>query len=159
FFFVDYEGTRITRGVTRLTRVPTLDDRAGRFAGTVRDPLTGQPFPGGVIPADRMDPTALGILDLVPLPNQPGANNFSRQADSIDNSDRVIGRLDVRFSPKDTVFGRYIYSNRTREIPGAFGGIIDGTGTSAFGNQTIKTNAFVGGWTRIFSPTIVNEFR
>ena len=159
FFFVDYEGTRITRGVTRLTRVPTESDRAGIFPGGVRDPLTGQPFPGGVIPAGRMDPTALAILDLVPLPNQPGANNYFRQAESIDNSDRLLGRLDVRLGPADSVFGRYIYSNRTREIPGAFGGVIDGTGTSAFGNQTIKTNAFVGGWTHIFSSTLVSEFR
>src|SRR5688572_14070085 len=29
FFFADYENTRITRGVTRLTRVPTLDEREG----------------------------------------------------------------------------------------------------------------------------------
>lgn len=159
FFFVDYEGTRITRGVTRLTRVPTADERAGRFTSTVRDPLTGQPFPGNVIPADRIDPYAAAIMDLVPLPNQPGTNNFFRLADSIDNSDRVLARVDVRFDAANSVFGRYIYSNRTREIPGAFGGLVDGTGTSAFGNQKIKTDAFVGGWTRILSPSLVNEFR
>ena len=34
FFFVDYEGTRITRGVTRRTRVPTTAERAGTFTGT-----------------------------------------------------------------------------------------------------------------------------
>src|SRR6185503_6662323 len=38
FFFGDFEGTRITRGVTRLTRVPTADDRAGIFTSTIRDP-------------------------------------------------------------------------------------------------------------------------
>jgi Carboxypeptidase regulatory-like domain/TonB-dependent Receptor Plug Domain len=38
FFFADYEGTRITRGVTRLTRVPTADDRAGIFASRSRTP-------------------------------------------------------------------------------------------------------------------------
>jgi hypothetical protein len=31
FFFGDYEGTRITRGLTRLTRVPTDSDRLGVF--------------------------------------------------------------------------------------------------------------------------------
>ena len=98
-------------------------------------------------------------MALVPLPNQPGANNFFRNADLLDNSDRLLGRLDWHPSVKDTIFGRYIYSNRTREIPGAFGGVIDGTGTSAFGNQTIKTNAMVGGWTRILSSAMVNEFR
>jgi hypothetical protein len=159
FFFGDYEGTRITRGVTRLTRVPTADDRAGVFASTVRDPLTGLPFPNNAIPANRIDPTAAAILALVPMPNQPGANNFFRTGDLLDNSDRTIGRLDWKPTASDSVFGRYIYSNRTRQIPGAFGGVLDGTGTSAFGNQTIKTNAFVGGWTRVVSPSMVNEFR
>ncbi len=158
FFFVDYEGTRITRGVTRLTVVPTADQRAGILPG-VRDPLTGVAFPGGVIPADRIDPYAAAIMALVPLPNQAGANNFFRQGDLLDNSDRILGRLDYKISSNDSVFGRYIYSNRDRQIPGAFGGVIDGTGTSGFGNQKIKTNAMVLGWTHILSPSMVNEFR
>lgn len=158
FFFVDYEGTRITRGVTRLTAVPTLDQRNGILPG-VRDPLTGQPFPGGVIPANRIDPYAAAIMALVPLPNQSGANNFFRQADLLDNSDRIMGRLDYKANSSDTLFGRYIYSNRDRQIPGAFGGVIDGTGTSGFGNQKIKTNAAVLGWTHILSASMVNEFR
>jgi hypothetical protein len=158
FFFVDYEGTRITRGVTRITNVPTADQRAGILPG-VRDPLTGQPFPGGVIPQSRIDPFAANIMALVPLPNQPGANNFFRQADLIDNSDRILGRLDYKISASDSVFARYIYSNRDRQIPGAFGGVIDGTGTSGFGNQKIKTNAMVLGWTHIINSSMVNEFR
>ncbi len=159
FFFLDYEGTRITRGQTRLTRVPTEDERAGIFTSAVIDPLTGQPFPNNRIPQNRIDPYAAAILDLVPLPNQSGANNFFRTANLIDNSDRVLARADWRPGASDSVFVRYIYSNRDREIPGAFGGVLDGTGTSAFGNQTIKTNAAVLGWTRVISPTVVNEAR
>jgi hypothetical protein len=158
FFFVDYEGTRITRGVTRLTNVPTADQRAGILAG-VRDPLTGVAFPGGVIPQNRIDPVAAAIIGLVPLPNQPGANNFFRQADLIDDSDRVLARLDYKLNQNDSVFARYIWSDRARSIPGAFGGVIDGTGTSGFGDQKIKTNALVAGWTHILSPSMVNEFR
>ncbi|HZR22911.1 MAG TPA: TonB-dependent receptor [Vicinamibacterales bacterium] len=159
FYFGDYEGTRIDRGVTRLTRVPTADDRAGVFATAIKDPLTGLPFANNTIPASRIDPAALATLALVPLPNQPGANNFFRTGDLVDNADRLLTRFDVKPSANDNVFGRYIYSNRTRQIPGAFGGIADGTGTSAFGNQTIKTNAFVGGWTKVMSSATVNEFR
>ncbi len=159
FLFADYEGTRITRGVTRVTNVPTLDQRAGRFTSKVVDPTTGQPFPGNVIPANRIDPVAAAILALVPAPNQPGPNNFFRQADLVDNNDRLLTRVDAQLSSSDRAFARYIHSNRDRDIPGAFGGIVDGTGTSAFGNQTIKTDGVVAGWTRIFSPTIVNEFR
>jgi hypothetical protein len=159
FLFVDYEGTRITRGVTRVTNVPTAAQRAGVFTSTIRDPRTGLPFPGNTIPTDRIDPVAAAILALVPMPNQPGPNNFFRQADVLDNSNRILGRLDAHLTATDAVFARYIYSNRDRDIPGAFGGIIDGTGTSAFGNQTIDTNGVVAGWTRILSPTAVNELR
>ena len=159
FFFADYEGTRITRGVTRLTRVPTADERAGVFTSTVRDPLTGLPFVDNRIPTDRIDPFAAGIISLVPLPNQPGANNFFRTGELIDNSNRVLARIDWRGGASDSIFGRYIHSDRDREIPGAFGGVVDGTGTSAFGNQDIKTHAFVGGWTRVISSSTVNEAR
>ncbi|HEX7137744.1 MAG TPA: TonB-dependent receptor, partial [Vicinamibacterales bacterium] len=159
FFFADWEGTRITRGVTRLTRVPTADDRAGVFSSPIKDPVTGLPFPNNTIPQASIDPTAAAILALVPMPNQPGANNFFRTGDLVDNSDRLLGRVDFKPGTSDSVFGRYIYSTRTRQIPGAFGGVVDGTGTSAFGNQTIDTNAFVGGWTRIMSNAMVNEFR
>ncbi len=159
FFFGDYEGTRITRGVTRITSVPTADQRNGIFTSAIKDPTTGLPFANNTIPANRIDPYAASIIALVPLPNQPGANNFFRTADLIDNQDRFIGRGDWKPGASDNVFGRYIYSNRDREIPGAFGGVVDGTGTSAFGNQTIKTNAFVGGWTRVLSSTMVNEAR
>jgi hypothetical protein len=159
FFFGDYEGTRITRGVTRLTRVPTADERAGIFTSAIKDPVTGLPFANNAIPSSRIDPYSAAIMGLVPLPNQPGANNFFRTADLVDNADRLLTRMDWKPGPTDSVFGRYIYSNRTRQIPGAFGGVVDGTGTSAFGNQTIKTNAVVGGWTRVISSAMVNEFR
>jgi len=159
FFFFDYEGTRIKKGVTRLTRVPTLDERQGVFTGAVRDPLTGQPFPGNTIPADRIDPVAARIFALLPAPNQSGTNNFFRQPSVEDDSDRFTGRLDLKASDADNVFARYIYTNRDRVIPGYFGGTIDGTGTSAWGRQDIKSHGLVLGWTRIFSPTVVNEFR
>ena len=160
FFFADYEGTRITRGVTRITRVPTLDERRGVFSGTVRDPLTGQPFPNNTIPLDRFDPVAAAILDLLPAPNTPGTNNYTRpDANVIDNADRFLGRVDLRLSDSDNVFGRYIYTTRERVLPGWFGGIVDGTASSALGDQGMKSHGFVGGWTKILSPSLVNEFR
>jgi hypothetical protein len=159
FFFADYEGTRISRGAVRLTRVPTDSDRLGVFSTPIKDPVTGQNFANNTIPSARIDPASAAILALIPTANQPGANNFFRTGNLLDNADRFLARLDVKPSTADSVFARYIYSNRIRQIPGAFGGILDGTGTSAFGNQTIKTNALVGGWTRVVSSTTLNEFR
>jgi outer membrane receptor protein involved in Fe transport len=59
----------------------------------------------------------------------------------------------------NTLFGRFNYFTRTRQIPGYFGGLADGTGTSAWGNQFLKGASFVLGWTHIFSPSMVNDFR
>ena len=159
FFFADYEGLRLNRGVTRSTRVLTDDERRGVFAGAVRDPLTGQNFPNNTIPQDRWDPVAAAMIGLLPAPNQPGTTNFSRQADLTDNSDRFLGRLDFKVTGSDSVFARYMYSKRNRFIPGWFGGIVDGLSSSSGGVQSIKSQSLVMGWTRILSPTIVNEFR
>jgi hypothetical protein len=160
FFFMDYEGTRITRGVTRITQVPTMDQRSGIFTSSIRDPLTGQPFPGNRIPASRIDPVAKAIFDLLPAPNTPGANNYTRpDAVITDDSDRVLARMDLRLTSNDNVFARYIYTTRARVLPGWFGGIIDGTSSSALADQGMNSHGIVAGWNRILSPSTVNEFR
>ena len=160
FFFGDFEGTRISRGVTRLTNVPTVDQRAGRFNRTITDPVTGQPFEGNRIPDSRIDPVARAVLDLLPAPNAslPGGNYF-RQPNVEDNGERYLVRSDLRLSQNDTIFGRYIHTDRTRFVPGFFGGIIDGTGTSAWARNLLKSQSLVMGWTRIMSSSVVNELR
>lgn len=159
FFFADYEGTRIERGVTRLTRVPTMAERQGIFSGTVRDPLTGAPFPGSVIPLNRIDPVAAAILGLLPEPNTPGTNNYLRTPAVDDNADRYLGRVDLRLGGADNLFARYIYSDRFRFVPGNLGGVLDGTSTSAWGRNFLKSHALVGGLTKVFGSAVFNETR
>src|SRR5262249_35478245 len=54
FFFADYEHMRLREGITRVTNVPTIAERNGDFSQSLlappRDPLSGQPFPGGRVP-------------------------------------------------------------------------------------------------------------
>ena len=159
FFFVDYEGTRITRGVSRITRVPTAEERQGIFGFAVRDPLTGQNFPNNTIPANRIDPTAAALLALLPPPNQAGANNFFSQPNITDDSNRILGKVDLKLSSTDNVFARYIYSKRSRFVPGHFGGLVDGTSSSSGGRGTILGQGLVAGWTKIISASLVNEAR
>ncbi len=159
FFFADYEGTRITRGVLRTGVVPTADQRRGVFTSAIRDPLTGQNFSNNTIPADRIDPVAANILQLVPLPNAAGSNNFIRQPNITDDNDRFSGRLDLRASSSDNLFARYSYNKRFRFVPGWFGGLLDGSSTSAWGRNDLNSQSAVFGWTRIFGPAVVNEFR
>ena len=160
FFFADYEGTRITRGVTRLTR--GADRRRARRHLYHRGPRSahrpavrqqhdsGHPHRS----VRRGDHRTWCRCRTSPAPTTSSAPPICSTTPTGCSS-----RADWKPDSSDSIFGRYIYSNRTRQIPGAFGGVVDGTGTSAFGNQTIATNALVGGWTKVVSSNKVNEFR
>jgi hypothetical protein len=172
FYFFDFEGTRIRRGVSRITTVPLPNERAGMFttaaSGAARvnypalyDPTTGQPFTDNTIPASRIDPSARKLFDLFPAPTNFGAqtNNFTRNAGLFDDTDRYNGRIDWHPAEKDTVFGRLSTSVRDSFIPGNFGGIADGTSSSSQGRQHLTAYGLALGWTHVISPVMVNEFR
>jgi outer membrane receptor protein involved in Fe transport len=159
FFFGDFEATRITQGVLRTGHVATENERNGLFAAAITDPLTGLPFPGNQIPANRIDPVARAVFNLVPLPNAPGTNNFIRQPNVEDNGERYLVKSDLKVSDADNVFVRFIYTDRTRFVPGFFGGVLDGTSTSAWGRNFLKSYSTVGGFTKVISSTMVNELR
>ena len=75
-------GTARSAGQTFLSTVPTLAMRNGDFSAINRviyDPLTGQPFPGNVIPSNRIDTVARNILtQLYPEPNTAGTDRLHR---------------------------------------------------------------------------------
>src|SRR4051812_18436824 len=81
FFFGDYQGHRETQGQTFLSTVPSLAMRSGDFSALNRviyDPRTGQPFPGNIIPGERIDQVARNILsELYPEPNTAGSRQAS----------------------------------------------------------------------------------
>jgi outer membrane receptor protein involved in Fe transport len=160
FFFGDFEGTRIQQGVLRTGRVPTAAERSGVFTTNIVDPANGRvPFANNTIPADRIDPIAKAILDLVPLPNAEGANNFIRQPNVEDDGERYLFRSDLKIGAHDNIFVRYIFADRLRFVPGFFGGVVDGTSTSAWGRNFLKSHSTMFGWTKVIGPTLVNEAR
>ena len=76
FFFASYQGFREATSAAKTgITVPTVPERTGNFSALAAakqpiDPLTGKTFPGGIIPASRLDPVAQNIIKaLVPLPN------------------------------------------------------------------------------------------
>ena len=58
FFFGDVEVGSIRPDSPVISTLPSAAQRAGQFATTIRDPLTGLPFPNNQIPASRIDPIA-----------------------------------------------------------------------------------------------------
>jgi hypothetical protein len=117
-----------------------------------------QPFAGNIIP--NIDPVAAKLAALYPSPTLAGrANNFARTPSLADDQDRWITRLDYRVNDSNDVFGRYAFTKRLRFVPGFFGGIADGTDTSAWGRSDIKSHSLTIGWNRIVTPAVVNQFR
>lgn len=99
-YFVNYNGGRSDNFVDQYATVPTAAMRAGDFSGlsSPLDPLTGQPFSNGVIPADRVDPAARALLGYIPLPNLSGSSqNFRRTTTSATTSDGISVRLTHTF--------------------------------------------------------------
>jgi hypothetical protein len=166
FFFANYEGSnnKAVFGGGRAT-VPTAAMRAGDFRGTAiapRDPLTGQPFPGGVIPANRLDPAALAIMDFFwPLPNQETLANgygiFQQFVPITRDRHRADLRLDHEATNNDSIFLRASYQYRNPS------NIIFEGGTALTNlphlDTNLKTGSVIAGWTRILSPSVLNEFR
>ena len=172
FAFFDYEGTRIRTGALRSTTVPTANERVGDFSAaagaavnvkypTIYDPRNGQPFGNNQIPGNRLDPVAVKLINLFPAQTVPGIelNNYFRNAGLLDDTGRYSGRVDWQPDPKDSVFTRYSYSTRFRNIPGNFPGLADGTASSSQGRQNLTAHQVAVGWTRPISATLVNEFR
>jgi hypothetical protein len=172
FGFFDWESTRINNGVGRTTTVPLPNERIGDFSAAaaatagvsaypiIYDPTTQQPFANNRIPASRLDTSMQKMMALFPLPVLPGENNnFARNAGVTDDNDRYSGRVDWTPTSADSVFTRYSWATRSRFIPGNFGGLADGTSTSAFGRQKLTDNGAAIGWTRVISPRVVSEFR
>jgi hypothetical protein len=166
FFYANYEGSndKAIFGGGRAT-VPSAAMRNGDFSGAsfvINDPLTGQPFPGNVIPAERIDPAARRITDFFyPLPNQDplstGFGVFQEFVPGTRNRQRADLRLDHELTGQDSVFIRGSYQERDPSTITFEGG--NALTNLGIQNRTIKTATAIAGWTRIFSPSVVNEFR
>ena len=107
--------------VTAIVTVPTPAERTGDFSALLKaganyqiyDPATGttsgsqiarQPFPGNLIPANRLNPIALNLLKYYPAPNYAGRadglNNFATNTTPNLSFNNEFGRLDFNVSDR-----------------------------------------------------------
>ncbi len=162
FFFLDYQGWRIREGITQTTNVPTALERKGNFSQSSSYPIdlfTGQPFPGSVIPITRLDPTALAIAALYPLPNlsTPGQNYVGSPVQRDDN-DQFDLRLDQNLGKSSELSFHYSFGNRDYFEP--YGAPGASATIPGYGNDVPQRpqNVMLSE-THIFSPSFVNELR
>jgi hypothetical protein len=154
FFFLNYEGTRIRRGLTFNSVVPSPAFAQGNFSSVstqIRDPLTGDPFPGNVVPSNRINPATAFFLQFYPAPNTP-QGTFVYSAPLSSDVDQGNMRIDQRIGSRDSLFGRYSINNLDRFNPGNFprqGGFTQG----------LRSQNAVLTETHLFTPTTLNELR
>lgn len=168
FFFANYEGARRRDGQTiASTIVPHPGELTGNFSArrdiNVVDPLTRQPFPGNVIPQNRIDPVARAFASLYPAPNAatnditraPGANYVVNVSDAL-TQDYGTLRVDHNAGNKDRLSGRYSIAKAPQSVsavyPNAFADFRAGIRENRIHN-------LVGTWIRTLSPAVINEFR
>ena len=161
FFFGAYEGSRESATTTLTESVPTPAWRSGIFSQGVprqlMDPISKLPFPGNVIPADRISKVAQAIQDYAyPLPNTgaPGAiaNNWTanRATKGFTNFNSVDGRVDYNPTNTDAMFARVSWRKLPAVVPG-----ID----PLYRLQNRYGESGVFAWNHTIAPTAFNEFR
>ena len=125
FFFGDFEGYHETLGTPASFTVPTALERQGDFSQSrtasgsliqVYDPATlavvngtqqRTQFPGNKIPASRLDPVAMKLVNYYPLPNNNNLTSNLTLAPAIRNINNTGDvRLDQHFGDREQMFVR-----------------------------------------------------
>ncbi len=188
FWLANYEGRRENRATPALQAVPTLAMRRGDFseivqprnrwypadanpasARAIRWPASADPFPNNIIPPSLIHPVSQNLLTYKKTSPFPEGGfipppNFDEQAraagstlnrvgtnNQILNADEALGRVDHRFGDNDRLFARYvIVQSRWTNDPLQR--------TTQFVTRFRAQNLGVG-YTRILTPTILNEAR
>jgi hypothetical protein len=134
FFWVSSEGYGSNTSRNQGSRVATAREKAGDFSQTfnsagqlvvIYDPLTGDPttgagrtpFPGNIIPANRINPVTSKMLSYIPNPTRDrsdGNNNFDSIAEIEDRAIMYTGKVDQRWTDKLSSQVFYLY-NLTNE--------------------------------------------
>jgi hypothetical protein len=163
WFFFNYEGRRQILATTDTLVVPTQAEVNGNFSGIstqIKDPLTGQPFAGNVIPASRMDPVGAKLAAFYPVPNVAGASLGSVNFVANDPANTVINnyvaRIDHVFSDNNRIFGRFLGQPDTTTTASIFP--VPGTDSYGYLVHDYYYNGS-GTWDHNFSPNLFNEFR
>jgi len=167
FFYLSWSAQRFPSSSFNRRDVPTDAMRRGDFSQlarldrpiTIRDPLSGNPFPANIIPTNRINATSQRIQErYIPAANLLGpdalANNygflFPYPSDAW-HVDYNVERVDHKLSDKNTIYGRWISARLRYLLASTYPGLV--------ATQIRRTNHFLIEDTHIFSPRLVQSFR
>ena len=177
FFWGDYQRTWIRQGLTILSTVPSINARNGVFtdsfpglpAKLIYDPNTTRmvngvnvrdAFPGNIIPASRLDPIAVKLLNIFPAPTFTDrlGGNYLSNPERIFDQNYFNTRFDHSFRERDLLFARFSFDNSKQFSPSGlptYGGGTSGN-QSTVNYGTRARNAAISE-THIFTANKINE--
>ncbi|MGA7237998.1 MAG: TonB-dependent receptor [Bryobacteraceae bacterium] len=172
FFFASQEYTRsLLNAANQYRTMPTALERTGNYSQSfnsgnpaplivVNDPTTGQPFPGNIIPQNRINGWGQAMLNFFPLPNtffgpatsQYQIDNFQSEASGSHARRDDIIRGDVILTSKLNGYFRYGHDYDFSDA--LYAGL---QFDSAVQGHPNPGTGLVGTVNYTFSPTLVNQ--
>jgi hypothetical protein len=182
FFMLSLEGLREHDPGGSGRTLPLPEQLKGDFSHlynndgtlvTIYDPLTTTlgadgktyvrtPFPGNIIPTDRINPVSAKVASFYPAPNLPGdgpsrQNNYQKILPATNSYDSWLGKMDYLFSEKSRVSFRY---GQTPWLN--FAGLVWGNNAAEPSNQYPSTRVsrdWGADWTYALTPALVFDLR
>ncbi len=170
FFFFSQEWQRqLSPNTPKNVLVPTALERKGDFSQSlnnngqkltfINDPLTQQPFPGMVVPANRIYAPGQALLNIFPLPNVNQVSNFNYTSQLPGEAPRreTLVRGDYNVTDRIRLFGHFIDNQQPTVAP--YGSFVLGLTVpiTQIANP-IPGRSVAAGMTATISPTMTNEF-
>jgi len=155
FFMINYEGLRRRQSVLNTFTVPTTRMFGGDFSELlpstiIYDPTTGLPFPGNIIPSNRLDPISLKFLKYYNSASTLGTNNFAQTSSQPLNRDGFVLRMDFAESSKSQWMGRYNWGDENTSTQN-----LNLAGTKVLTHY----KQYTGSNTRTLTSNLVNDLR
>ncbi|HEY3835732.1 MAG TPA: carboxypeptidase regulatory-like domain-containing protein, partial [Bryobacteraceae bacterium] len=169
FFSQEIDPNQTPISVSNFT-VPTALERQGNFSQSyknattlyaVKDPSTGSPFPGNIVPASRIDANSAKLLSIFPMPNATNtaltkyAYNFQIAGTEDTPVHQEIMKVDYNMSERSKLWFRA--SGFKSDSTGLNSAAINNKwGPAPVDYQQTMPNLGAN-WVFLFSPTLINE--
>jgi len=162
FFMASYEALRNTQQSTSLSTQMPAEFFNGDFSkvpasaitgGVIKDPYNDNaPFPGNIIPSNRISPITKKLQQYYPAPNLPGlASNYSVPVPSRQRYNQTLDRIDQNIGSTVRLYVRAHWQEWN-----TYGG-----NAIPMNSTTVPTEVrnYTVGYTHTLTPTLVNDFR
>jgi hypothetical protein len=145
FFFFNWQGTVTRNAQVFNVTAPTAAMMKGDFSAAptpIEDPITGNPFPGNIIPSDRINPASAYFLPWLTQANF--GNTYRADPVAVHETWETTVRVDHQLRSSQRIYGRYLNLRSPKdELVSPFGDV----NPSHPGKSEIKQHSFAGNYT------------